>query len=82
MIQGLDIIDKLDNEDGFVKLVLTSGKVVYGRPLMVDWLEDENGWDTIKRIAFKPYNSEFERDYGLEDIVSYEPINEEDIPHT
>lgn len=76
----LDIIDKLDGEEGFVELVLKSGEVVLGEPLCIIYNEDEDGWDTIKRILFKPYFGLYSRDYGLDDIVSYKPIAEEDIP--
>lgn len=77
---NLDIIDKLDGEEGFVELVMKSGEKVFGEPLGVLWLEDEDGFDTIKRILFKPYFSIHKRDYGLDDIESYVPIDEDDIP--
>ena len=80
MTHNLDIIDRLDNEEGLVKLVLKSGRVVYGRPLLVDWSEDEEGWDTIKGILFKPYNSKNEEVFNEDEIDSYEAIEEEDIP--
>ena len=80
MIDNLDIIDRLDNEDGFVKLVLRSGRVVYGRPLLVDWSEDDEGWDTIKGILFKPYNSKSEEVINEDEIDYYEAIEEADIP--
>ena len=78
--QNLDIIDMLDEEEGFVELVLKSGKKVFGKPLITIWNEDEDGFDSIKRILFKPYFSIHTRDYGLEDIESYIPIDEDDIP--
>ena len=78
--QNLDIIDKLDGEEGFVELVMKSGEKVFGEPLGIIWNEDEYGWDTIKRILFKPYFSIHTRDYGIEDIDSYIPIYKDDIP--
>ena len=79
-IRELDIIDKLDGEEGFVELILKSGDVVFGEPLGIIYNEDEDGWDTIKRILFKPHLGLYSKDYGLDDIVSYKPIAEEDIP--
>ncbi|MBR3715833.1 MAG: hypothetical protein IKM18_08000 [Clostridia bacterium] len=80
MNRKLDIIDKLDGEEGFVELVLKSGGVEFGEPLGIIYNEDENGWDTIKRILFKPYFGLHSKDYGLDDIASYKPITEDDIP--
>lgn len=76
----LDIIDKLDGEEGFVELVLKSGENQYGEPLSIIYNEDEDGWDTIKRILFKPYMGSHYIDYGLDDIISFKPIAKEDIP--
>lgn len=73
----LDIIDKLDGEEGFVELVLKSGDVQYGEPLGIIYNEDEEGWDTVKRILFKPYLGLHSKDYELDDIVSYKPIKKE-----
>ncbi len=79
---NLDIIDRLDGvEDGYVKLLLSTGVVVYGMPLGIIYNEDNNGWDTIKRIVVKPYHSPHSQDYGLEDILSFELIDEYDIPN-
>lgn len=80
MNRKLDIIDKLDGEDGFVQLVLKSGGIEFGTPVCIIYNEDEEGFDTIKRILFMPYFGLHSIDYGLDDIESYEPIDEEDIP--
>lgn len=76
----LDIIDKLQEEKGFVRLVLKSGEIVYGFPQIIVYEEDEEGYETVKTIMFKPYFGLHEKFYKLEEIDSYEPINEDDIP--
>lgn len=80
MKQTLDIIDRLDAEEGYVQLLLKSGGYEFGMPLCIIYNEDENGFDTKKRILFRPYFGLHSKDYGLDDIVSYEPIKEDDIP--
>lgn len=82
MTLELNILDKLENETGFVRLVLTSGEIVYGKPEMICWAEDEDGDDTIEEIMFDPYFNfnNVKTFYRLEDIESYEPCKEEDIP--
>lgn len=80
MNKNLDIIDRLDGEDGFVELVFKSGVTEYGTPLGITYLDDENGVPTRKRILFKPFFGFFTQDYGLEDIDSYLPVKKDDIP--
>lgn len=43
MTSKLNILDRLEDEKGFVKLVLAPGKVVYGKPEIICWSEDEEG---------------------------------------
>ena len=78
----LDILDRLENETGFVRLVLTSGEIVYGKPDCICWAEDEDGDDTIKEIMFEPFFNRcgINKFYRLEDVDSYEPCEEGDIP--
>lgn len=75
----LDILDLLEEETGFVRLVLTSGAIEYGKPGIVCWGGED---DTIKEIMFEPYfnPNEIKRFYRIEDIESYDPCGEEDIP--
>lgn len=75
----LDILDQLEEETGFVRLVLTSGVIEYGEPLIITWAGED---DTIKEIMFEPYFNPngIKHFYRLEDIESYEPCKEEDIP--
>ena len=79
MKTNLDILDQLQEETGFVRLVLTSGGIEYGKPLIVTWAGED---DDIKEIMFEPYFNPYniERFYRLEDIESYEPCEEEEIP--
>lgn len=76
----LDIVDMLESEEGFVRLVLNSGVVEYGEPLEIIFDEDDKGMDTIKTLVFKPYFGRNEHYYGVADIEAYEPCDEEDIP--
>lgn len=76
----LDILDKLENEIGFVRIVLSSGAIVYGKPDCIVYDEDEEGFDTIKTIRFEPYTNQTAIYYKKEDISSYEQCDEEDIP--
>ena len=80
MNTGLDIIDRLEAAESYVKLVLKNGQVDYGFTDTVFFNEDDNGWETIKRIYFQSYFSPVMVDYGLEDIETFEPIKREDIP--
>ncbi len=76
----MDLLDKLQEESGYVMLTLASGEIVFGLPQCIVWEEDDNGMETVKTIMFDPFfgfNSVF---YKLEDVKSYEPIDEEDIP--
>jgi len=83
MGKKIDILDQLENTSSYVRLVLKNGQIEYGYPENIVFLENEEGWETIKRIVFSPYYavsvSQW-KDYGLEDIESFEPVKEEDIP--
>ena len=80
MTEQIDIVDRLQDEEGFVRIVLTSGEVVFGMPLCIVYDEDEDGWETIKTIMVRPWFGLHNAFYRLEDIESYAPIAEEDIP--
>jgi len=81
MIRKLDIIDKLDGEEGFVQLILKNGKIELGEPICIIYNDDENGIPTDKRILFQPYLGVHSKDYGLNDIESYISIKKEEIPN-
>lgn len=76
----IDILDRLQEETGFVRLVLVSGEIVYGRPQCIVYDEDDEGWDTIKTIMFDPWGGMHFVFYKTGDIESYTPCEEEDIP--
>ena len=76
----LDILDRLEEENGFVRLTLSSGEIVYGEPKCIVYDEDEEGWETIKNIMFEPYFATNPVFYKIEDITKYEAVEEEDIP--
>lgn len=76
----IDILDKLQAVNGYVRLVLTSGEIVFGKPDCVVWDEDEEGYDTIKNIRFEPFEGGFAKYFKVEDIESFDECKEEDIP--
>lgn len=82
MESQLDILDMLEGETGFVRLVLSTGKIVYGRPEIICLAEDDEGYDTIEEIMFAPYfnPNNIRYFYRKEDIKSYEPCDEAYIP--
>lgn len=80
MNQNIDILDLLQEEKGYVKLLLTSGKEVFGRPLFIAFDEDDEGWETIKMICFKRWPEKRSIFYKLDDIQSYERCKKEDLP--
>ena len=81
MMNELNILDRLENEKGFVRMVLTSGEIVYGTPEIICWAEDDDGLDTIPEIMFKPYFNPYgvKKFYREDDIVSYNICDEKDI---
>lgn len=76
----IDILDKLQAVDGYVRLVLKSGEIVFGKPDCIVYDEDEDGYDTIKSIRFEPWENEYAKYYKEEDIQDFDEYDEEDIP--
>ena len=76
----LDILDKLQDIYGYVRLILKSGEVIYGKPDCVVYDEDENGYDTIKQIRFEPWGGKVAKYFTEEELVSYEECTEQDLP--
>lgn len=76
----IDILDKLQNVDGFVRLVLKSGEIIFGHPDCIVWDEDDDGWETIKTIRFEPYYSNKAIYFTVDEIESYDEYEEEEIP--
>ena len=80
MKQQMDILDRLQEEKGYVRIILASGEIVFGRPQSIVYDEDEEGWETVKTIMFEPWGLQHATFYKEEDIETYDPINKEDIP--
>lgn len=76
----MDILDELQNVDGFVRLVLKSGEIVFGKPDCIVYDEDEDGFDTLKKIRFEPWDSEYASYYSEEEIKSFDECDEKEIP--
>ena len=76
----IDILDKLQVQKGYVRLVLSSGEIVFGKPDCIVYDEDENGDETIKQLRFEQWDELYAKYYGVEDIKEYDPIDEDDIP--
>lgn len=74
-----DILDDLQSENGYVELTLSTGEKVWGKPDCITWDGEE---ELDKHIRFIPYFSTSGRGvyYGVEDIKSYTPCTEEEIP--
>ena len=80
MESGIDIIDWLQEEEGYVKLFLASGETVCGRPQCIIYDEDDEGWETVKKIMFRPWGWKISVWFGLDEVVSYERIDKSDLP--
>lgn len=78
----IDILDRLRAEKGFVRLVLASGEIVFGKPDCIVYDEDENGDEVIKQIRFEQWGETYAKYYGIDDIKEFDPIDEDDIPPT
>lgn len=76
----LDILDKLQEEQGYVRLVLTSEEITFGMPDCIVYDEDEDGDETIKKIRFEPWGEQYAVYYGVNDIKAFDHIDEKDIP--
>ena len=76
----IDILDRLRAHKGFVRLVLESGEIVYGKPDCIVYDEDENGDEVIKLIRFEQRGKMFAKYYGVDDIREFTPVDEGDIP--
>ena len=80
MNQTIDILDKLQEEEGYVRLVLRSGEIVFGRPQCIVYDEDDEGWETVKTLMFELWESRKMTFYKPEDIESYDQCKVKDIP--
>jgi len=76
----IDILDRLQEEDGFVRMVLASGKILFCKPKCIVYDEDCDGWETDKQIMVEPFGFENMMYFREEDIQSYEVWEEKNIP--
>lgn len=67
----MDILDRLQEEECEVVLMLSCGKEITGRAHSIVWEEDENGLDTVKAILFKPRGAALYDVFFEDDIRSY-----------
>ena len=79
----ISILFLLESHDGYVRLNMRDGTVLYGEPRRIEYLA-LNG-KTEERIGFKLYKSDGDpfmghRSLQESDIESFTPIAEEDIP--
>ena len=75
----LDILDKLQAANSYVRLFLANGEVILGYPHCIVYDEDEEGYETIKTIRFLPCFGNHDKYYKEDEIKYFEPIAEEDI---
>ena len=68
----IDILDKLQAVDGYVRLVLKSGEIIFGKPDCIVYDEDEDGYDTIKKIRFEPWGGTYAIYYTIDEIESFD----------
>lgn len=76
----IDILDKLQSVNGYVRLVLKNGEIQFGKPDCIVYDEDEEGFDTIKTIRFEPWDGIYALYYKADEIQSFDEVNEEEIP--
>lgn len=78
----IDILDKLEDVNGFVRLSMKSGEIIFGKPDCIVWDEDDSGMETIKTIRFEPFEGGYAKYFKAEEIEAFDECNEEDIPLT
>lgn len=77
----IDILDSLQDINGYVRPVLTSGEVLFGRPQCIVYNEDNESWETVKTIMFDPWNGIHSVFFTEEEIESFEEWEKDEIPH-
>ena len=55
----IDILDELQDVNGYVKVLLRSGDVLYGVPDCVEFDDNEETGEIIKSICFIPMNKKY-----------------------
>jgi len=67
----LDLFDELENEKRCVIVTLRSGEKVEGYADQTVYLEDDEGWDTIRAIWFKRCKDGEYIALRLDDVISF-----------
>ena len=75
----ITIIDKLQNVDSYVRLVLKTGEVMFGKPDCIVYEEDDEGWETIPMLRFEPSDMGRAKYFKAEDIQSFDEFAEDEI---
>ena len=78
----IDILDELQDVNGYVKVLLRSGDVLYGVPDIIEFDDDEETGEIIKSILFFPMNKKYVYNLTEDDIVSFTECRKEDIPES
>ena len=78
----IDILDELQDVNGYVKVLLRSGKILYGVPDCVEFDDDEETGEIIKSICFIPMNKKYMYYLREDDIESYTKCRKENIPES
>ena len=76
----ITIIDKLQNIDSHVRLVLSNGEIMFGKPDCIVHEEDDEGWETIPMLRFEPWEIGRALYFKAEDIESFDEVEEDEIP--
>ena len=81
----MDILDELESMEGYVRLTLKSGEIIYGRSdcVVFDEIEgDEEDYEIVKSLLFLPMNEKYVYYLTENDVESFRECRIEDIPST
>ena len=84
----MDILDELHELEGYIRLTLKSGEIIYGRSdcIVFDEIEgDEENYEDykiVKSLLFLPMNEKYVYYLTENDVESFRECRIEDIPST
>ena len=84
----MDILDELESMEGYVRLTLKSGDIIYGRSdcIVFDEIErDEENYEdfeVVESLLFLPMNEKYVYYLTENDVESFSECRIEDIPST
>ena len=70
-----DLFDEMENERRCMIVTLISGEKIMGHADITLYLEDDEGWDTIRAIWFKRSCDGEYIALRLEEVISYEVVD-------